>query len=167
MIQATIKKALIRLRVFLCFDLFEIVTLTVQRRWSAFVDLFLIFLIYVSCLSLLCGLVWSLQPCVYLLDKGWPLGSLVCCICLRFCQLSIWCFGSNISQCMRFPTMCFVQPAKPQISLRIRVSKLHRRLQRLVRVYTCVTLLAISCHGSYMVLGCIDCWLPLYFVYPY
>ena len=63
---------------------------------------------------------------------------------------------------MRFPTMWYVQPAKPQISLRIRAvwsepllvvwvfydclatdwtpigaSKLKRRLQRLVRVYTC------------------------------
>ena len=29
---------------------------------------------YVSCLSLLCCLVCSLQPCDHLLGKGWPLG---------------------------------------------------------------------------------------------
>ena len=28
--------------------------------------------------------------------------------------------GYNLSQCMRFPTMWYVRPAKPQISLRIR-----------------------------------------------
>ena len=77
---------------------------------------------------------------------------------------------------MRFPTMWYARPAKPQISLRIRavwsepllvawifydcsatgwasfgVSKLKRRLHRLVWVYTCqnATLLEITCHGSY------------------
>ena len=82
-----------------------------------------------------------------------------------------------MSQCLRFPTMWHVRPAKPQISLRIcavwsepllvgwvfydclatdrtpfGVSKLKRRLQTLVRVYTCqnVKLLEISCHGSYL-----------------
>ena len=77
---------------------------------------------------------------------------------------------------MRFPTMWYVRSAKPQISLRTRavwsepllvlwvfydckatewtpfgVSKLKRRLQRLVRVYTCqnATLLEISYTGSY------------------
>ena len=81
-----------------------------------------------------------------------------------------------LSQCMRFPTIWYVRPAKPQISLRIRavwsepllvarvfydclatdwtsfgVSKLKRRLQRLVRVYTCqnATLLELSCTGSF------------------
>ena len=76
---------------------------------------------------------------------------------------------------MRFPTMWHVRPAKPQISLRIfavwsepllvawvfsnckatgwtpfGVSKLKRRLHRLVWVYTCqnATLLEILCHGS-------------------
>ena len=75
---------------------------------------------------------------------------------------------------MRFPTIWYVRPAKAKISLRIRavwsepfqvprilyecsatdwtsfeVSKTKRRLQRLVRVYTClnVKLLEISCHG--------------------
>ena len=75
---------------------------------------------------------------------------------------------------MRFPTMWYVRPAKPQISLRIRavwsepllvawvfydclatdwtpfgVFKLNMRLQRIVRVYTCqnVKLLEISCTG--------------------
>ena len=75
---------------------------------------------------------------------------------------------------MRFPTMWYVRQAKPQISLRIRavssepllvawvyydcwatdwtpfgVSKLKRRLHRLVLVYTCqnATFLEISCTG--------------------
>ena len=81
----------------------------------------------------------------------------------------------DLTQGMRFPTMWYVRPAKPPISLRIcavwsepllvawvfydcwatdwkpfGVSKLRRRLQRLVRVYRCqnVTLLEISCTGS-------------------
>ena len=84
-------------------------------------------------------------------------------------------FRYEMSLDMRFPTMWYVRPAKPQISLRVRtvwsepllvawvfydcsttdwtpfrVSKLKRRLQRLVRVYTCqkATLLEISCTGS-------------------
>ena len=81
-----------------------------------------------------------------------------------------------MSQCMRFSTMWYVRPAKPPISLRIcavwsepllvawvfydcwatdwtpfGVSKLKRRLHRLVRVYTCqnATLLEITCQGSF------------------
>ena len=77
---------------------------------------------------------------------------------------------------MRFPTMWYVRPAKPQISLRIHavwsepslvawllydckatgwtsfgVSKLKRRMHRHIWVYTCqnATLLEITCHGSY------------------
>ena len=77
---------------------------------------------------------------------------------------------------MRFPTMWYVRPAKPQINLRIRavwseallvvwiiyeceatdwisfgVSKLKRRLHMLAWVYTCqkATLLEITCHGLY------------------
>ena len=83
--------------------------------------------------------------------------------------------NNHLSQCMRFPTMWYVRPAKPQISLRkcavwsepllvawvfydcyasdwapFVVAKLKRRLQRLVWVYTCqnVTLLEITCTGS-------------------
>ena len=82
-----------------------------------------------------------------------------------------------MSHDMRFPTMWYVRPAKTQISLHIRavrsepllvawifynclatdwtsfgVSKLKRRLHRLVWVYTCqnATLLEITCHGSYV-----------------
>ena len=35
-------------------------------------------------LSLLCCIVYSLQPCDHLLEKDWPLGSLVCCVSLVF-----------------------------------------------------------------------------------
>ena len=82
-----------------------------------------------------------------------------------------------MSQCMIFPTMWYVRPAKAQTSLCISAvwseplqiawvlyecsatdwtsfgdSKLQRKLHRLVWVYTCqnATLLEISCHGSYM-----------------
>ena len=77
---------------------------------------------------------------------------------------------------MRFPTMWYVRPAKPQISLRsgvvwseplliacifyeykvtdwtsFGISKLSRRLHRPVGVYACqnATLLEITCRGSY------------------
>ena len=80
-----------------------------------------------------------------------------------------------MSRDMRFPTMWFVRPAKPQISLRIHAvwskpllvacmfyecwatdwttfedSKLMTRLYRLVWVYTCqnTILFEITCHGS-------------------
>ena len=83
---------------------------------------------------------------------------------------------------LRFPTMWYMRPAKPQISLRIRavwsepllvawfileclatdwtsfgVSKLKRRLQRLVWVYTCqnTTLLETTCRGSNAMRHCI------------
>ena len=42
------------------------------------------FVIYVSCLSLLFCLVFSLQPCDHLMGKSWPLGSLVCYVYLCF-----------------------------------------------------------------------------------
>ena len=81
-----------------------------------------------------------------------------------------------MSRVLRFPTMWYVRPAKPQISLRISavwsepllvalifhecqatdwtsfgVSKLKRRLHRLVWVYTCqnATLFEITCGDSY------------------
>ena len=83
---------------------------------------------------------------------------------------------TNMSYDMRLPTMWYVRPAKPQISLRIRavwsepllvalifygclaadwtsfgVSKLKRRLHRLVWVYTCqnTTFFKITCRSSY------------------
>ena len=82
-----------------------------------------------------------------------------------------------MSRDMRFPTMWYVRPSKPQISLRIRavwsesllvawifyeclatdwtsfgVSKSKGLLHRFVWVYTCqnATLLEITCHGSYL-----------------
>ena len=89
----------------------------------------------------------------------------------------------DISHDMRFPTMWYVRPAKPQTSLGIRavwsesllvawivyeylatgrtafgVSKLKRRLHRLIWVYTCqkTTLLEITCRGSF-ILGVTMC----------
>ena len=57
--------------------------------------LWILFVIYVSCLSLLCCLVCSLQPSGHLLGKGWPLGSLVCDVFLCFCYFPISCFESR------------------------------------------------------------------------
>ena len=51
-------------------------------RSKAVLLLWIIFVIYCSCLSLLCRLVYSLQPSVYLHGKYWPFGSLVCDILL-------------------------------------------------------------------------------------
>ena len=86
-----------------------------------------------------------------------------------------WQSWMKLSHGMRFPTMWYLRPAKPQISLHIRAvisepllvacifydslttdwttfgdSKLKRRLHRLVWVYTCqnTTLLEITWHGS-------------------
>ena len=83
-----------------------------------------------------------------------------------------------MSRCRRFPTMWYVRPAKPQISLHIwavlsepllvacifyecwatewtsfGVSKLKMRLHRLVWVYTCqnATLLEITCRGDIII----------------
>ena len=88
---------------------------------------------------------------------------------------------------MSFPTMWYVRPAKPQISLRIRavwsepllvawifydclatdwtsfvVSKLKGRVHRLVWVYSCqkATLLEITCHSSLLFLLRVSgCWM--------
>ena len=60
---------------------------------ASFVDLF--FIIYVSCLSLLRCLVCSFHPCDHLLGKGWPHGSLMCCVVLCFCHFPMWCPGSG------------------------------------------------------------------------
>ena len=100
------------------------------------------------------------------------------CACTRGSKTSTTRPYFYMSQCMRFPSLWYVRPAKPQMSLRIRavwseplliawvfydcyasdwtpfgVSKLKRRLHRLVWVYTFqnATLLEISCHGSYFV----------------
>ena len=103
------------------------------------------------------------------------------CYILSFCtQLCYGCHYTtilNMSRNMRFPTMWYVRPAKPQFSLHIctvwsvpllvawifygfkatdwtsfGVAKLKRRLHRLVWVSTCqnATLLEITCHGSYV-----------------
>ena len=48
----------------------------IKRSSKGVLLLWIIFVIYVSCLS--CFLVCSLQPCGHLLRKGLPLGSFVC-----------------------------------------------------------------------------------------
>ena len=97
-------------------------------------------------------------------------------------------FRNNLSQCLRFLTMWYVRPAKPQIRLRIRAVwsdpllvveyhmivklltehhleflSLKGRLQRLVWVYTCqnATLLEITCLGSFNKIGSFQVTLPL------
>ena len=58
--------------------------------------LWMLFVIYVSCLSLVCCHVCSLQPCYHLLGKGSSLGSLACCVFLCFCHFPIWCSRSGV-----------------------------------------------------------------------
>ena len=49
------------------------------------IDLDEISLLWITCLSLLCCFVSSLQPCGRLLGGGWPLGSRVClCVFVTF-----------------------------------------------------------------------------------
>ena len=56
--------------------------------------LFLLFLCHVClCMS---SCLFLVQPCDYLLGKGWPLGSLVCDVFLCFCHFPIWCPGSGV-----------------------------------------------------------------------
>ena len=62
-------------------------------RSKAVLLLWIHFVISVSCLSLSYCLVCFLQPCGHLLGKGWPLGSLVRHVYLRFCHFPIWCPG--------------------------------------------------------------------------
>ena len=96
---------------------------------------------------------------------------------IRAASEILWCVLEHYSWPMRFPSMWYVRPAKAQTSLRIRaswseplpvawilydskatdktkfgVSKLNRRLHRLVWVYTCqnATLLENTCRGSFI-----------------
>ena len=57
--------------------------------------LWIIFVIYVSCVS--CFLVCSLQPCGHLLEKGKPLGSLVCNVLLCGVLGQVWYLIVSIS----------------------------------------------------------------------
>ena len=41
-------------------------------------------------------------------------------LCVRVKKYSVILFNYYLSQCMRFPTIWYVRPAKPQTSLRIR-----------------------------------------------
>ena len=52
------------------------------------------FVVCVSCLP--CFLVCSLRPCSHPQGKGQTLGSLVCCILLRFCHFPVWCPMSGV-----------------------------------------------------------------------
>ena len=57
--------------------------------------LWIIFAIYVSCLS--CFPVCSLQPRGHLLVKSWPLSALVCDVLLCYCLFPVWCPGSGVA----------------------------------------------------------------------
>ena len=60
------------------------VNMFITDRSKAVLLLWIIFVIYCSCLSVLCRPVYSLQPSVYLQGKYWPFGSLMCDIFLCF-----------------------------------------------------------------------------------
>ena len=64
-------------------------------RSRAVLHLWILFLIYVSCLS--CFLVCSLQPCGHLLGNCSPHGSFVCDVFLLvFCHFPMLCPGSGV-----------------------------------------------------------------------
>ena len=63
---------------------------------KAMLLLWIYFVIYVSFSSLMCCLVYSLQPYGHLLGKDWPLVSLVCCGSLWLCHFPNWCPGSGM-----------------------------------------------------------------------
>ena len=60
------------------------------------------------CLSLPYCHVCFLQPCVHLLGKGLPLGSLVCDVYLRFCHIPIRCLGQVWYFSVSIPDLCIL-----------------------------------------------------------
>ena len=66
----------------------------------------MLFVICVSCLSLLYCLVCSLQPCGHLLGKNWSLGFLVADVFLCVCHFPIWCPGSGVVLDLSIPDLC-------------------------------------------------------------
>ena len=66
------------------------------NRSKAVLLLWILFVIYVSRLSLFYRFECSLQPCDHLLGKGWPIGSFVYEVSLSFCYFPIWCLGSGV-----------------------------------------------------------------------
>ena len=63
---------------------------TFTNRSKVVLLLWILYVICVSCMS--CCLLCSLQPCVYLLVKGKPLGSLVCDVFMQtkhLCELGV------------------------------------------------------------------------------
>ena len=62
----------------------------------------------VSCLSLLCCLVCSLQPSDHLLGNGCTIDSPVCCVFLCFCHSTIWYSGSGVVLDCRFLIFAFL-----------------------------------------------------------
>ena len=77
--------------------------LTVPRQCCCF-----FFVIYVSCLSMSCFLVCSLQPCGHLLGKGKPLGSLVCDVLLYFVTFPCGVLGLVWYLIVSIPDLCLL-----------------------------------------------------------
>ena len=68
--------------------------------------MWVIFVIYVSCLS--CFLVFSLQPCGHLLGRGLPLGSLVCYVLLCFVTFPCCVMGQVWYLPVLIPDLCLL-----------------------------------------------------------
>ena len=64
------------------------------------------FVIYVLCLS--CFFVCSLQPCSYLLGKGYHLGSFVCDDCLCFVTFSCGVVGQVLYLIVSISSLCLL-----------------------------------------------------------
>ena len=68
-----------------------------------------LFDIYVSCLSCLsCCIVYSLQPCGHLLEKGWSHGSLICDIFLCVCHVPYGVLGQVWYLIVSIPDLCLL-----------------------------------------------------------
>ena len=114
---------------------------TVKHQVILFADiskvvllLWILFVIYVSCLSLLCCLVCCLQPCGHLLGKGLPLGSLVRLFSCVFVTFPYCVPGPVWYLIVSFPDLCLplylaIQGSYMQVRVKFKdISRTSKRL---------------------------------------
>ena len=132
---------------------------------------------WLSCLSLLCWYVCSLQPSEHLLEMGWPLGSSVCCVFLTMCFVSTcWKWADLLALlCVVFSWQCVLwSPAGNGLTTwlfcvlcfldNVFCDHLLEMGWPLGSFVCCVILTICFCHfplwcpGSDVVLDCFDSW---------
>ena len=84
----------------------QVIGIISEANLSGGGDFWIIFVIYVSCLS--CFLVTSLQPCGHLLGKGLSLGSLVCDVYCDFVTFSCGVLGQVWYLIVLIPDRCLL-----------------------------------------------------------